>query len=166
MHNYRLTHHGSFYYLEKRITVLWIFKIWNPIKSSSSLDEIEKDIEKLTRHMIRKQEKGKKYEGLESGYKSLKNTFRLFFEGWDDAMDNFGSGLGMDPVVDIPISKLGITDIQFNETEEHTSMTITLERPGLLIGRAGQTIDAVTAYLSENHDRPVKVLIIESRLWR
>jgi len=87
---------------------------------------------------------------------SLKRQFKYFFEGWE------GDGA----IIDIPIHKFGITDIQFNETDEATEMTITLERPGILIGRAGTVINQLAEHLSNYHDFPVKILIIESKLWK
>ena len=41
----------------------------------------------------------------------------------------------------------------------------TLERPGLLIGRYGKTIDALKKRLSDLKNFPVEIFIIESKLW-
>lgn len=90
--------------------------------------------------------------------KELKSCFRLYFEGIP--YDGF-----IDPVVDIPIRNFEITDIQFNFKEELTEMTITLGRPGLLIGRAGTTLNAIETFLTKHEGHAVKILIIESRLW-
>ena len=105
--------------------------------------------------MKRIQTKGQTLARQIEDQRSLKNQFRYFFEGWE------GDGA----IVDIPIHKFGITDIKFNETDEATEMTVTLERPGILIGRAGTVINQLTTHLSEYHGCPVKVLIIESKLW-
>ena len=101
------------------------------------------------------QTKGQTLARQISDQKSLKRQFRMFFEGYE----------GYEAVVEIPIHKFGITDIQFNETDTATEMTITLERPGILIGRAGTVINQLKEYLSEHHGAPVKILIIESKLW-
>jgi len=101
------------------------------------------------------QTKGQTLTRQISDQKSLKQQFRMFFEGYE----------GYEAVVEIPIHKFGITDIQFNETDEATEMTITLERPGILIGRAGTVINQLTSHLTGYHGAPVKILIIESRLW-
>jgi hypothetical protein len=111
-------------------------------------------------------ERNARYTREKRRYQSIKWSFRRFFEGWDDIMEDYGSNGGMDPIVDIPIKTFGITDISFKETDDNTEMTITLERPGILIGKAGQTINAVTEYVSKHEDKPIKILIIESKLWR
>lgn len=88
-------------------------------------------------------------------YHSLKVQFKIYFDGINNVVD---------PVSNIHIFQLGITDITFNEQDGVTMMNITLERPGLLIGKGGSTYDAVTKYLSKP-ERPVKINIIESKLW-
>lgn len=93
-------------------------------------------------------EEGKKRE--------LKNAFRLYFEGIES--------MKIEPIEPMSVFKLGITDIQFEFKPEVIEMTITLERPGLLIGKGGRTIDGVTEFLSKK-DTPVKIKIIESKLW-
>lgn len=44
-------------------------------------------------------------------------------------------------------------------------VTITLGRPGLLIGRGGQTIDEITKRLSDWLEKPVKIKINEYNVW-
>ncbi len=46
----------------------------------------------------------------------------------------------------LTIQSLGITDI----TYENNIVTITLHHPGLLIGKAGRNIDALTKYIKEH----------------
>ncbi len=104
---------------------------------------------------MRNQTKGADIARLKSEYRSIKNAFRLFFEGWN----------GYNPVIDIPISRFGVTNLEFSEVDGRTEMMITLERPGILIGKAGSTLDAIQEYLSNHHERPVKILITESKLW-
>lgn len=90
--------------------------------------------------------------------RELKSIFRLYFEGLP--YDGFA-----DPIEDIPIRNFEITDIQFNFKEDLTEMTITLGRPGLLIGRSGRTIDGLEKFYSNREGHKVKILIIESKLW-
>lgn len=89
----------------------------------------------------------------------LKYSFRSYFEGsgYED--------WSIDPIEPILIKKFGITDIQFKFKKNLVEMTITLERPGILIGKGGRTIDGVSKFLSSPEQR-VKILIIESKLWR
>jgi len=100
----------------------------------------------------------------------LKTEFKSFFEG-----DKFGNN----PLFAIPIMKFGITDIKVVEgTELNKSklsiktidMYITLERPGILIGKGGQVINRLERYLNgpQHKDvlkKKVNVKIIESKLW-
>ena len=61
---------------------------------------------------------------------------------------------------DIPsLNKLGITDIEL----EGKKLVITLQRPGLLIGLKGKTLDELYKYLSINERNGLK--IVESKLW-
>lgn len=110
---------------------------------------------------MRTQTKGQDRKILKSEYRSLKRLFRYFFEGYD-----IFDGHHSEPQVDIPISQFGITNLEFNETKKGTEFTITLDRPGILIGKAGQTLYKIQNYLSEHHTRQVKILIIESTIWR
>lgn len=88
--------------------------------------------------------------------KELKNRFRIFFEG-----NGFSFNINT-----ISILSMGITDLQFAfKNANLIELTVTLERPGLLIGKGGSTIDALEQYLS-NDETKVKILIIESTLWR
>ena len=101
-------------------------------------------------------------EELKGRHISHKQHLRQFFEG---VVDYNGIRI-MSPVVDISISKLGITNFEFNEHEGSTEMVITLERPGILIGKAGETIDKLQEHLSGSYERPVTISVIESKLWR
>lgn len=90
--------------------------------------------------------------------RTYKNLIRFFFEG---------SGNLVEPVIDIPIGTLGITNIEFDLYKDRLEILITLERPGVLIGKMGRVIDRLTIYLSERGlEIPVKILIKESKLWR
>ena len=61
---------------------------------------------------------------------------------------------------DIPYLKdLGITDIKLKKDV----LIITLERPGLLIGKKGKTFDELYKYLFINDKHKLK--IVESKLW-
>lgn len=60
---------------------------------------------------------------------------------------------------------LGITDIKTKINKKRITIIITLERPGLLIGKGGETIDSLQNYLNRILNRDVKFLIKESKLW-
>lgn len=84
-----------------------------------------------------------------------KSIFKTYFDGC----------YGVDPIAKtITTLNLGITNIEFKFNKDLLVMTITLLRPGLLIGRHGETIDKLSEYLS-NGKKPVKIHIIESKLW-
>lgn len=67
---------------------------------------------------------------------------------------------------DIYRSVLEITDIQSKFKSNEIIITITLGRPGLLIGKGGKDIDKLTKYLTRRFDKEVQIKIIESKLWR
>ena len=64
------------------------------------------------------------------------------------------------------IAKLGITDIQVVENTENVTVTITLLRPGFLIGKAGCEINNLQKYLSQTASpKTLKLCVRESDLW-
>lgn len=93
----------------------------------------------------------------------IKRLFRLFFEGAGDPLEPYDMLIG--PEIDIPIMKFGITNMEFFQFDEGIAFRITLERPGLLIGKAGRVIDAIQKYLSDELEESVKIYIVESKLW-
>jgi ribosomal protein S3 len=62
------------------------------------------------------------------------------------------------------IRSLQITDVKV-EIKKQVHITITLARPGLLIGEAGKTIDDITAILSDYYSRTVIIHIKESHIF-
>jgi ribosomal protein S3 len=91
-----------------------------------------------------------------STQKTLKRNIHYFFEGYDEYLD---------PIVNCPISMLEIHNFEFKRFKDRIELTITLQRPGLLIGKGGSTISGLEGYLTQNIDFPVKILIKESKLW-
>lgn len=94
----------------------------------------------------------------------IKNSFRNYFEGISslDIEPEFNKPVGY------PVYNFGICKIDFKFRKKQTEMIINLERPGLLIGKAGTTINGVTEYLNNCRDEyspPIKITIIESNLW-
>lgn len=91
----------------------------------------------------------------------FKIAFKTFFEG----------AYGIDQIYDTPMSILnfGITNLKFDFPNNDMVITITLERPGMLIGKGGHTIDSLTKHLNEwsfeNDFENVKINIVESKLW-
>jgi hypothetical protein len=81
------------------------------------------------------------------------NKIRVFFEGYYD--DNT-------PIVDMPLIRLGITAFEVREFKNKRKFIITLKRPGLLIGKGGETIDKLKEYLSNG--KTAEIHIIESKL--
>jgi len=58
------------------------------------------------------------------------------------------------------VISLGVTKIEFRGTV----VTITLIRPGLLIGRHGKNIDDLTEYLSKQLRQKISINIIEDKI--
>ena len=105
----------------------------------------------------------------------LKRQFRNFFEGQTlSGIEYFA------PVIAISVMKMGITDIKIEfgtEKNKHdidcevVDMFVTLERPGILIGKGGRVINRLERYLNgpQHHPtltRKTNVKIIESKLWQ
>lgn len=88
---------------------------------------------------------------------SVKARTRIYFDGYD-----YDEGM----VEGITTNRLGISNFDFNFTKDTLVVTITLLRPGLLIGKGAQTIDDFTKSLNElSDDYEIVVDIIENRLW-
>lgn len=66
---------------------------------------------------------------------------------------------------DINKNIMGITNVVVKNKKSRIFITITLERPGILIGKAGRTIDGLENYLVRIFEKPVKISIKESKLW-
>lgn len=66
---------------------------------------------------------------------------------------------------DISRDVLEITDVDVKIKKKLVTVTVTLGRPGLLIGKMGKTIDALKEYLENMIERDVEILIKESKLW-
>lgn len=60
---------------------------------------------------------------------------------------------------------LEITDVEIKDLNTTLDITITLARPGILIGKGGQTVTALVEYLETWFKKSVKLNIIESKLW-
>jgi len=58
-----------------------------------------------------------------------------------------------------------ITDVSLKLGKEEHVLTITLERPGLLIGKAGRHIDALRDRLKSGIGHPVRIDISEDKQW-
>lgn len=70
----------------------------------------------------------------------FKSLFVTYFEGCYD----------MDAVDPMLIKNFGISSLDFTfDDEEKMTVTISLSRPGLLIGKGGRTIDALLKYMKE-----------------
>jgi len=87
----------------------------------------------------------------------LKTSFRGYFEGY------FGTDV---PECPHRLTDFGITNLMFRDRKTFVEIEVTLERPGLLIGKGGTVIDGLQAYLTLFHNKTVKIHIVESKLWR
>lgn len=90
----------------------------------------------------------------------IKMMFRCYFEGVGDWE------WGVTPVIDIPINKFEINDIQIYKYKNDIIMKIWLDRPGLLIGRKGRTIDGLQKYMSTSYGNNIIIQLNQSRLWK
>ena len=91
----------------------------------------------------------------------FKSKIRYFFEGEGTFPQICSSN--------VSILSIGFTNLEFKiKLKEVVEITITatVEKPGLLIGKGGKTIDELETFLSNNGKTLVKVLIKESKLWQ
>jgi hypothetical protein len=63
------------------------------------------------------------------------------------------------------IKSMLICDFIVNEEQDKYIITIYLGRPGLLIGKAGQTFDGLVKFLSEFWGKPFEIKIVEKRIF-
>ncbi len=63
------------------------------------------------------------------------------------------------------VDSFGITNISVEKYEKKCVITFELNRPGLLIGRAGRTLNELIEYLSDILEMRVEINIKESDLW-
>lgn len=84
----------------------------------------------------------------------FKMFFRAHFEGWDE-IDR--------PSDYILVKQFGITDFLYEFKDNKLIVTVVLCNPGILIGKAGRTIDSLNNYLGRFD---CKVIIKESNLWK
>lgn len=61
---------------------------------------------------------------------------------------------------------MGITNVDFKKEKDILNITVTLERPGLLIGKTGRNIDGLRKALKKCLKQKVEVLLIEDKSWR
>ena len=66
---------------------------------------------------------------------------------------------------DIIRQSLEITNVIIRQTKKKLTITITLERPGLIIGKGGKIIDSLKKYLEMLYEIEITILILESKLW-
>ena len=95
-------------------------------------------------------------------YRTVVGYIRSYFDGYffGEQDDSFIWSLSK-----VKTYQLGITKIKVNNKKSKVIITITLVRPGLIIGVKGSEIDNLIKKLSEWLNKPVEIKIIESRLW-
>jgi ribosomal protein S3 len=95
-------------------------------------------------------------------YDTIDWKIRHHIKGYFDGYEHYDEKWTLQKVY---THQLGITDIKVKDNKSNIIITITLLRPGLLIGKAGCEIDNLTKKLTEWMNKPVTIKIIESRLW-
>lgn len=66
---------------------------------------------------------------------------------------------------EISRERLCITNVSIEPGKEEYILTITLERPGYIIGKGGKDINALTERLTKDLKHPVKIVLIEDKQW-
>jgi len=98
----------------------------------------------------------------------VKQEFLRYFEGISFSFDPYSEP----PIDDIPVYKFSITGfdvsfpIQKGANIKSILIEIELARPGMLIGKGGRTINALTKYLTEWSKTTVEIKLIEFDIWK
>lgn len=92
-------------------------------------------------------------------FNRIKTGIQVFFDG--SSFNNPEPGLPS-------LSSLGITDLKMlSMSGSATTIEITLQCPGFLIGKGGSTIDRLKSYLSMMEDgKSINIEVVESKIWR
>lgn len=64
------------------------------------------------------------------------------------------------------ITRFNINDVTSRVHNNTTEIKVVSERPGMLIGKAGKTLNELRNYLESELHKPVKIIIEESTLWQ
>lgn len=87
----------------------------------------------------------------------FKLSFQDFFEGkYSDGYQYYDNYIN--------INVFGINDLEFKFKDDVMYIVISLDRPGLLIGKGGHTIDSLYNFLNKRIGK-VKIELIERSLW-
>jgi len=89
------------------------------------------------------------------------NLFKSYFLNYFEGIPREN----IDAICPMNVGSFGITNLDFDFKESLMVVTITLERPGILIGKAGTTIDGLIEYLNKGEKEKTEIKIIESNLW-
>ena len=65
----------------------------------------------------------------------------------------------------VDVSVIGFTDIVASEKKQKMTVTCTMMRPGVFLGRGGRTFDLVRDSLSDFYGKDVEIEIREKILW-
>ena len=87
----------------------------------------------------------------------FKLSFQDFFEGkYSDGFQYYDNYIN--------INVFGINNLEFKFKDDVMYIVISLDRPGLLIGKGGHTIDSLINFLNERIGK-IKIELIERSLW-
>ena len=92
-------------------------------------------------------------------FNRIKTGIQVFFDG-----SRFNI-----PEAGLPsLASMGITDLKMlSMSNSAITIEITLQRPGLLIGKGGSTLDRLRSYLSIMEDgKSIYVEVEESQIWK
>jgi len=67
---------------------------------------------------------------------------------------------------DIIYENWDVTNIKVKTRRKFIVVTIYAQRPGLVIGRGGETINGIEQWLNDDMGKPVKVKIVETDIWK
>lgn len=86
--------------------------------------------------------------------KRYERTIKAAFRSYFDTRQGFD------------LCQLEITNIHIGTRRGIVEMTVTLCKPGLLIGVEGKTLTMLEGHIQRRVEKPFRIIIKESKLWR
>ena len=74
----------------------------------------------------------------------------------------YGAGDYFPPIIPGVGKYVRLFNVDLRETKLHTHVTVTLDRPGIFIGKAGVTITEIEKHLTQSLEKPVIIHLIEA----
>lgn len=103
----------------------------------------------------------------------IETAFKSYFDGVRDEWpnDGYSSHVSHDVLIAEPkcqhrYKEMRITSVKVSFRRKDILLTVSTERPGMLIGARAETLDGLIQHLYEKIKRQINIHIIEARVWQ